>query len=254
MNETQQLIQRIEELERKIEELTSTTDLPLEFKNALVRNGFLKTDINNFLNIGATEIGQMPITGTGTTSELYQMAFSVGKDNLGVEGVVPKAKILQFNLVHLPLNTSKQDFITAFRDPVNSIPLTTTGTTSGGNTITLTGHTLETNELSGAVINIINSSGTLVESRIIASNTSTVATITGTWTNTTSNATFEIFFPVFFGSAQNPFQRLYTQEGVDGGIRFGIGVTNGGQNGLLYSDAIGDLYWRNKGGAPTKLN
>lgn len=54
MNETQQLIQRIEELERKIEELTSTTDLPLELKNALVRNGFLKFRENVYRDGGVS--------------------------------------------------------------------------------------------------------------------------------------------------------------------------------------------------------
>lgn len=54
MNETQQLIQRIEELERKIEELTSTTDLPLELKNALVRNGFLRFRENVYYEGGAS--------------------------------------------------------------------------------------------------------------------------------------------------------------------------------------------------------
>jgi hypothetical protein len=56
------------------------------------------------------------------------------------------------------------------------------------------------------------------------------------------------------GSADTPFQRFYTQEGTGGGIRFGVGTTNGGQNGLAYMDVTGDIYWRNKIGASTKLN
>ena len=56
------------------------------------------------------------------------------------------------------------------------------------------------------------------------------------------------------GSAQTIFQRFYTQEGTAGGIRFGVGATAGGQNGLLYSDATGDLYWRDKAGTSVKLN
>lgn len=50
----QDLQNKIDELEKKVEELTSPTDLPLEFKNTLVKNGFLKFRENVYYTGGAS--------------------------------------------------------------------------------------------------------------------------------------------------------------------------------------------------------
>ena len=189
---------------------------------------------------------------TGTAKQIQTGIFS-GEDQDGTVGTT--GGNLQLNLLHQPNNTSNQSFITASRPPQYiTIPGTTISVTAAGNTVTVSGYGFDTNILTGALINIFNSSGSLVETQTIASNTATVITISGTWINTTNNGLFLIYQPVFFGSAEQPYQRFYTQEGTGAGIRFGVGTTNGGQNGLLYMDAAGDLYWRNKAGALTKLN
>ena len=120
--------------------------------------------------------------------------------------------------------------------------------------MTINGFDFTTNELSGHLINIYNSSGTFVESQAIASNTSTVITISGTWTSSTSGGIFFIYNPAYLGSAEHIWQRAYVQEGTSGGVRFGVGPTAGGQNGLLYMDSAGDLWWRDKAGTAIQLN
>lgn len=189
----------------------------------------------------------------GSTSEQIQTSIASGKDIGGTIGYT--SNNLQLNLLHQPQNSSNQSFITAFRPPYYiTIPGTTISVTAAGNTVTTSGYGFDTNVLTNSLINIYDSTGALVETQTIASNTATVITISGTWVNTTNNGIFLIYQPVFFGSADTIYQRFYTQEGTGAGIRFGVGTTNGGQNGLLYMDSAGDLYWRNKAGASTKLN
>ena len=190
-----------------------------------------------------------------SSTEENRLYLSVGSDANSIQ--LQQSKSLQINMLHQPNNTSNQSFITAFRPPLY-VPVngTTISVTAGGSTVTINGYNFTTNALTNAVINIYSSSGSLVESRIIASNTSDVITINGTWGATTSGGSFLILQPVFLGSADQIWQRFYVQEGTGGGIRFGMGVTAGSQNqnGLLYMDSAGDLYWRNKSGTSTKLN
>lgn len=219
--------------------LITTVNLPLETPIKFGLGGIISTSNSRTI-------------APGSAGEITQTIISSGKDQTGTVGF--KGGNLQLNLLHLPQSASNQSFITAQRPPLYSnITGTTISTTLGGNTVTTSGYGFTTNSLAGALINIYNSAG-LVETQTIASNTSTVITISGTWLATTTNGTLGIFQPVFFGASDTPYQRLYTQEGDTAGIRFGVGVTNGGQNGLLYMDAAGDLYWRNKAGASTKLN
>lgn len=188
----------------------------------------------------------------GSATEEYAYALSVGGDTQ-TTGFVYKSVNMQMNFRHYPNDTNS--FVQIYRKPlVTSLQGTSVTTTAAGNTVTITGFNFVTNELAGGLIDIFSSAGALVETQVIASNTATVVTIVGTWLNTTSGGTFLIYRPVFFGSADVIFQRFYTQEGTVGGLRFGMGPTNGGQNGLLYMDAAGDLFWRNKGGTSAQIN
>lgn len=169
---------------------------------------------------------------------------------------VAESPNMQLLLTHVPNSTNKFSYVTATRNPlVVSYSTTDVDVTAAGNTVTLTGYDFTTNELAGAYINIYDSSMVLIETQVIASNTSSVITIVGTWLNTTSNGFFDIYVPVFIGRTSAIWRRLYVEEGTSsGGVRFGVGPTANGQNGLLYMDATGDLYWRDKAGTATKLN
>lgn len=210
-------------------------------------------DGDQFLQIGNGGMASAPVSNLGTTSEQYQFSIATGRDD-GRTGFVNKPDILQLNLLHYPNHVLNQSFITAFTYPLVAPTSETISVTAGQNKVTINGFNFTTNELAGALINIINSSGALVETQTIASNTATEITISGTWGASTSDGYFYIYQPVFLGSGDTIWQRFYTQEGTAGGIRFGVGPTAGGQNGLLYMDATGDLYWRPKTGAAVKLN
>lgn len=258
----EQLQQKIQELELKFNQLNSQLENKiqsletnyakhqhdgLDGTNQLRKS--IKLDRDQYLQVGLGGQGTAPLNSNGQ----LQYSIGVGADD-GRTGFVSKADVLQLDLLHQPTALS---FLVARRTPVVA-PLVSTSisTTSGGNTVTIAGYNFVTDELANATINIYNSSGTLVEARTIASNTATVVTINGTWGASTSSATFNIYKPVYLGSADWIFQRAYVQEGTSGGLRFGDGVTDGAldQNGLLYMDATGDLYWRPKTGAAVKLN
>lgn len=248
--------ERIAQLEQELEKLKRDYAVhqhsDLDGTNQLRKS--IKLDQDQYLQVGLATHGTAPILNIGTTSEQIQYGIAVGKDD-GRTGFVNKLDALQMDFLHQPRNTSLQSFITGKRTPlVSPVGSTSVSTTAAGNTITIDGYNFTTDELAGGLINIYNSSGTLIETQTIASNTGTVITISGTWIATTASATFDIFAPVFLGSANIIWQRFYAQEGTAGGIRFGVGPTNGGQNGLLYMDATGDLYWRPKTGAAVKLN
>lgn len=247
---------KIEQLESRLKKLEESYAIHqhnnIDGTNMLRKNIML--DADQFLGIGQTQqLGARRINGV---SDAYAYAISTGEDDL-TSGFTYKSKNIQLEFQHYPLDASNQSFIRGFRKPlVQPLPGTSISVTSAGNTVTISGFNFVVNELAGAIINIYSSAGALIETRTIASNTSTVVTITGTWGATTSNGSFLICQPVFFGSAEAPWQRLYTMEGTGAGIRFGVGATAGAQNqnGLLYMDATGDIYWRNKSGTSTKLN
>jgi len=253
--DNERLQRRITELENKLNTLEANYSKhqhdSLDGTNQLRKS--IKLDQDQYLQVGLGGQGTGAMVDNGLSSEQLQYAISLGKDD-GRTGFVKKADILQMDLLHQPRTATS--FITARRTPlVSSLGGTSITTTSGGNTVTITGYNFTTNELAGGLINIYNSGRTLVESRVIASNTSTVVTITGTWGASTSGGSFDIYRPVYSGAAGTIWQRLYVQEGNAGGVRFGMGVTGGAQNqnGLLYMDAAGDLYWRDKAGTESKV-
>lgn len=218
--------------------LIATVDLPAGSPIKLGLGGMLSVANNKATDLASYQIQTSIVAGSDQAG-----AASITTDNL------------QLNLLHQPNNISNQSFITAFRPPVYAnFPGTTITTTMGGNTVTTSGYGFTIDSLANALINIFNASGTLIETQIIVSNTDTVITISGTWLASTIAGTLGILQPVFLGAADTPYQRLYTREGTTGGLRFGIGPTSGGQNGLLYMDSSGNLYWRDKVGTSSQLN
>lgn len=249
--------QEIQELKNRIEKLSSELK---EFKDMFLLHQhdesdgsrrlvkYIRLEKDQTIKIADCEIGQQ-VSNIDSDNEVDFFAIAVGRDTRS--GVSTTSKNAQLSIVHQPGSTVS--YISGVRPPLYT-PSGTASVTSGGSTVTLTGFTFTVNELAGALININDSSGNLVETQYISSNTSSVVTITGTWLNTTSGGTATIFFPMYLGISNSPWQRCYVMDGTNGGIRFGGGTTNSGQNGLLYMDSSGDLYWRNKAGSSTKLN
>lgn len=247
-----QLVQQVADLAQKIQGLESRLNShqhTISDNTSPLRKTII-IDQDQYFGLGNTQI-YAPTLANGTVDDLYASSYSVGPDSIGKP--LNKSANMELNFLHKPNGT--QSFIRSFRSPiVVSFENTSISVSSGGNTLTTTGFNFQTNELAGALINIYNAANDLVETQVIQSNNSIVITIVGTWLASTSGGKFLVFVPVYFGSAEVPFQRFYTQEGTVGGVRFGTGPTGTGQNGLLYMDATGDLYWRNKAGTATKLN
>lgn len=245
-------IKQLEERISKLEYSLKTHQHTLADGTSYLRKNIV-LDADQGITIGNTSYESYKSDYNGT-DDVFRQYLSVGPDTQKV-GLVNYTNNMQLNLEHTPNALS---FLYVFRSPlVSSFGNTEIDTTSGGNTTTIDGFNFGTNELAGALIDIYDSSGVFVETQTIASNTATVITISGTWVNSTNNGEFTIFKTVYLGSADFPFQRGYVAEGTAGGLRFGVGPTwtsGTAQNGLLYMDATGDIYWRNKSGTSTKLN
>lgn len=108
---------------------------------------------------------------------------------------------------------------------------------SGGSTITDSSALFGTNDFYLGYINIQNSSGTLLETKRILSNTENVITIDGEWESSSGSYTYIIFMPIFLGSADKPWARLYVGED----IRLGYGASGG--------DTVQYIKW-GSGGSP----
>ncbi len=249
----QTLEQQVADLTRKVEQLSNllaTHQHCNDGTNPLRKNILLDRD--QWLAVGSSQMITGQPQNQGQASELYNLAISEGPDPV-TEGFVYKSNNIQMNFYHQP--NGVQSFMWMFRKPlVAAVQGTSLSITSAGSTVTIPGYNFTTNELAGAVIYIQNSSGTTISASTIVSNTATVVTINGTWGVTASNCVFGIYIPVYLGSAETIWQRAYVQETTAGGVRFGMGATAGGRNGLLYMDAAGDLYWRDKAGTSVKLN
>jgi len=256
-----------EELQKKIDELSSKLDkITTEFNNfknsyelhkhdgydntSLLEGNVLLKD-GSFINIGNTYRANFN-QWQDTASEENRLILAVGND--GTAGFSRSTTNTQFEIINQPGTNggTNQSFIQAFRSPVYAN--TGISVTSGTATITDGFFVWTTNELAGAYMALFDTDGVLKETQTIASNTGSIITLDTAPSYTDSDSSYTVFMPVYFGSAQHPFRRFYTSEGTGGGIRIGGGPTAGGQNGLLYMDATGDLYWRDKGGTAVKLN
>lgn len=234
--------EKLTEVERAFKDHNhSGNDGSLQLRNRI------RLDKQETIKIGDSEIGQTLVRNGSGVDQFNQLTISSGLDPRS--GFLPTSLNLQLDLIH-QYNTTVS-YIRALRPPIYSSPGTTSiiSTTSGGTTATPIGFIFTSNELAGCIINIYDSSGTFVESQVIASNTTTTITIAATWLATTTGGFYVIFYPVYLGISEYPFQRVYVNANSGGGVRFGIGTTNGGQNGLLFSsDVNGQLYYRDYAG------
>lgn len=214
-----------------------------------------------FLTAGKAQFTDVT-TGEGSSVEVNKLIMAVGPEP---PTFLPTSLNTELNLEHQPNGINS--FYYGFRPPL----YTNTGSvTSAGTTLTDAKWNWDTNELAGAYINIANSAGTHQFTRQIASNTSTVITIDGTWPSTVTGGVYVVFMPIFFGSAQFPWRQLYSlgDDVSSGGtgaqrraLRMGFGTTAGADVISLYFGTgspesvitanIGSIYLRTDGGAST---
>ncbi len=252
--------QKIQELERKNEELNKKLEdfssQLQETKRSIESHTHLGNDGSSRLYHGDIVLkpGRKFQSGSMALEEFsgnnaFQGSLVVGKDadSSGAQG---KFKSAQVALVHLPDTdgTTNYSYLLGIRTP--SYVGTDGNIVSGGTTFTQNTFTFEVNELVGAYLQVYNPSvAGEWDTYEIASNTASGITITGgTWTFTGNASAWYVYMPVYLGWSEFPWRRVYTTDGISGGIRFGQGDTNGGQNALLYTDGT-SLKFRKKDGS-----
>lgn len=210
--------------------------------NLLPGNGFVVADVAELSGFSET----LPNGGDRTV-----VGIATGRDTTPQDGLNNSQIYMEHQ--YSTDSTTKQTFFQGIRAPIYNGK--TAAVTSGGTTLTQNDYGWVPNSMAGAYVVVNNAAGTSFAGYLIASNTSNTLTITGgTFAFSGAGLPYTISVPIYLGSASYPWRRIYTGDLTSGGIRFGFGATGGGQNGLLYMDASGDLYWRNFAGTSTKLN
>lgn len=254
-NRVSELLEDNEDLRRRVEELEVEFDLSPEIESK-IRKIFRKEfrmDGGGIIKIGdAFFSGISPFDGVVNRAHMNageddEMRLSSQSDNS------------QLTLENQPTTTgsTNQSFFYGFRAPL----YTNTGVsiTSSESTLSDTKFQWDTNELQGAYVTVLDSSGVLQDSFEISSNTATEITVDGTWGFTDSDSTYTVFMPVYLGSADYPWRRLYAGEDM----RLGFGASNstdvqhikwgsGDPNGSV-SAPPGSIYFRKDGGTDSTV-
>ena len=259
---------KIEELNKKIADFDSKllkfSELENKFSlhkhngydNSLEIDGNLRLKPTSFFTIGTSYQANTRLNA-GLSNEANRHYLAAGKDSQLSFGNTTENTQLTLEDQPGTTGSTNQSFYYGVRPPLwaeSGISIT-----SGGNTLADTKRTWATNILAGAYIDVYDSTGTFKETRVIASNTATVVTITGTWTFTDTSSSYIIFMPVYLGSADFPWRRLY----ITSDIRFGKGLSAGTDviwikfgtatpEGAITAN-IGSLYMRTDGGTSTTL-
>jgi len=161
--------------------------------------------------------------------------------------------------------STNQSFISAQRYPL--FGGNHASASSGTSLVTISDNKFKTDELIGAQIVILDSSGNS-QSKYIVSNTSTKITIQGTWSATLSDRPWTVLMPVYLGSATAPWRLLYAggdSVANDGNqrraIRLGHGPTSeaqaiyfgSGSPESVVTAVVGSMYLRSDGSTTTTL-
>lgn len=224
-------------------------------------------------NGGITEV----TANIDQSSELNSISLVAGRDRgTPASGSKDFSNNSQLYLQHQNGTTgaTNQTFYFGYRPPLYKNYTETSGitATSGSSTITDPTQNWTTDELAGAYLNIYDSSGTYQYTRQIASNTTTVITIDGTFPSTVSNVKYFVYMPIYLGSADYPWRQGYfggqdVSSGGSGGqrrvLRFGYGTSSGsdvisiffgtGSPESVVTANVGSIYLRTDGGASTVL-
>lgn len=286
--DSQQLQQTIEELKKNFEDYKNTTDKTIQdqkeeirkFKDIFekhshsgvdssikLKNGFEMpaSEVSYFGNSGIAEVDIFDSTGAISSNTFI---IAAGRDR-GLSSGTAVSSTNSALLLQNQLDSTSAFFFGAGRPQYQNI---NKSVTSAGTTITDTTFHWTTDELAGAYINIRNSSGVFQFTRQIASNTSSVITIDGTWPSSVSGGSYEILMPIYLGAAANPWRQIYSLgEDVSSGgtgaqrrvLRFGMGTTAGsdvigiyfgtGTPESVVTANIGSIYLRLDGSTSTTL-
>lgn len=263
--ETQEKDTKIQDLTRKADEMKDKFDNHRHTgsDNSLPLREDIILDKERGVQIGNSGLSGLTIDRKDKNNPhfpfpLHEKDYTVlltGRDK--GKGIVEESVNSQITIEHQP--NLDETFLYGFRPPLYfgmNVDIV-----NGGSTLTQGKYKWEVNEFIGylgtpAVVNVWDSNGVFRQAKVIASNTASTITITGTWNFTDNNCTFMVWKPIYFGASTYVWKRLYTAPDESGGIRFGFGktVTSAGDadNGLLYMKGTdGKLYWRGTDGVIT---
>lgn len=268
-NNNEELLQRIEKLENELSETKKENlDFSKTFRehqhskkddssriregNISLKNGGYFTTCGNEIGGGAVFLGinqksegvsineASIVTGEGIYK--YDTLYSTGE----AFGESPFASVILLKQKLSSGQYSDDAFLYAFNDAYLITP-TSLNISSGSTTISYNTFNFGNKNLSGYVLTLkING---IDYGFIITSNTSNSITFTPAINVSGTITHIFIYKPVYLGSTFGTFKRLLVQEGV----RFGLGMTGNGQNGLLYMNSSGNLVFRNPLGTENML-
>jgi len=281
----QDTIEKLEAYEKRILELEKEKDEMKIFINSIKAKNFDSLDsgkINGNLELQPTKmigLGKSKslsyTANEGSSSETTRHYLSsTGEDPIGtVSDVTTEDSTLIFEHQPTTTGTTNQSFLFGFRPPSAQTGGSNTVTvTSGASTLTDATKTWTTNELAGAIVEVYDSSLAFKFARQIASNTSTIITIDGTWSATVTGGYYVVYMPIYLGSADYPWRQGYFggQDVSSGGtgiqrrvLRFGYGTTTGADvigvyfgtgspEGVVTAN-IGSIFLRTDGSTSTTL-
>lgn len=105
---------------------------------------------------------------------------------------------------------------------------------------------IEDNSLVGTFVTVIISTGSAISYQITANSGNSI-TVNSSFPETNRKVQFLIFDPINLGGWEYPWRRLYVFNGSGGGIQFGGGTPQNGQNGLLYDNGTNLIYRKPNG-------
>jgi len=265
MDESEALKKEIFELKQEI------ADLREDFQkhehsgddNSIRLSKNILLDEQQFLGVGGAIFTS--VSGNiGESDENNRLVLGIERDT--DPGFSDTSTGTQLIIEHQPGTTgsTNQSFFYGYRAPlyVKSSQvgdLSGINITSGASTLTDSSRAWTTNELQGSYVSALSSAGTLIDTKKIASNTSTAITVTGTWPSSSSDVSYIVFMPVYHGASAYPWRRLYAGED----IRFGFGPSSGagvcfikhgtGTPEGAVTSQVGSLFLRRDGGSNTTL-
>lgn len=175
----------------------------------------------NFLSLGNSYMTSLSVN-EDASNEINFGFWTTGKDK-GTDDTDTTANT-QIQVQH---DKGGNSFMYGFRPPIYISTAEDKALATSGGTSTLTDPRFNwtTNELVGSFVHLVTS-GSIVETLEVASNTATVITFSETATSSDGNYAYTLFKPMYVGAADYPWRKCYVFDGASSGLQIGIGTSS----------------------------
>lgn len=247
-SETRQLKVEVDALKKTVDELSRLLKLHKHEGDDGSARIQKEIDLVAGQTVGAGGVGGVTALSDPVNDRTNTFLIT-GRDQSAADGVSNSQIVLEHQYATDAANGTRQTFFYGIRAPLFSG--SSGDIKSGGTTLAQSDYQWRTDDLVGCYV--VAKSGASFNCFKVTANTARSLTVDGTWTFGAGGVSYTVFTPVYLGSADYPWRRAYVGDLSAGGLRFGFGATAGGQNGLLYMNASGQLIWRNKAGGETTV-